>query len=180
MNRRNVLAWLTAVLGMSGYRRPAQAVSMMGGAIPMMSSPPTNGEMGQMMGSADRADMQTYMEMFAHHQQIRRSVHELKNGIRTVTESSDPRIASLLQAHVSKMYHHVAHGQEVRCMSDSLPTMFRNASRYQRKLTMTPHGVAIEETSSDPEVLAAIRRHANEVTAFVREGMSAMMRGMMP
>jgi hypothetical protein len=162
MKRRNVLAWLAALLGISEIRQPAQAHSM-----------------GGMMGSADQADMQTYMEMFAHHQEIRRTVHQLKNGVRTVTESNDPRIASLLQGHVAEMYDHVAHEQEVRCMSDSLPTMFRNASRYQRKLTMTPHGVAVEETSNDPEVLAAIRRHADEVTAFVREGMSAMMRGMM-
>lgn len=193
MNRRNILAWLAAVVGFGADRRQAQAGSMMGGMMPsssspdtvramnsMMSSPRSRGEMNQMMGSADQADMQTYMDMFAHHQEIRRSVQQLTNGVRTVTESDDPRITSLLQAHVSKMYDHVSHGQEVRCMSDSLPTMFRNASRYRRKLTMTSHGVAVEETSSDLEVLAAIRRHAKEVSGFVEEGMSAMMRGMMP
>jgi hypothetical protein len=65
-------------------------------------------------------------------------------------------------------------------MSDSLPTMFQHASRYRRQLKMTPHGVTIEETSDDPTVLSAIRRHADEVTAFVREGMPAMMKDIMP
>ena len=146
----------------------------------MMSSGRGRGEMAQMMGSADQADMQVYVEMFQHHQQIRRSVEHLKNGVRTVTESNNPRITALLQSHVSKMYEHVAKGQEVRCMSDSLPTMFRHPSRYRRELSLTPRGVAVEETSDDANVLHAIQRHADEVSAFVREGMPAMMKGMMP
>ena len=77
------------------------------------------------------------------------------------------------------MYRHVAEGNEVRCMSDSLPTMFRNASRYNRHLELTKAGVAVTETSEGPVVLAAIRRHALEVTGFVRDGMPAMMHGMM-
>ena len=77
------------------------------------------------------------------------------------------------------MYRHVAEGNEVRCMSDSLPTMFRNASRYNRHLALTKAGVAVTETSEDPVALAAIRRHALEVTGFVRDGMPAMMHGMM-
>lgn len=89
-------------------------------------------------------------------------------------------MTALLQAHVSKMYKHVDQGREVQCMSDSLPTMFRHASAYRRKLTLTARGVAVEETSDDPQVLGAIHRHAEEVSAFVREGMAAMMKGMMP
>ena len=116
----------------------------------MMSSRRGKTEMAQMMGSADTEDMQVYMEMFQHHSEIRRSVEQLKNGVRTVTESSNPRIAAFLQSHVAKMYQHVAQVQEVRCMSDSLPTMFRNSSRYRRRLMATPHGVAIEETRTIP------------------------------
>ena len=77
------------------------------------------------------------------------------------------------------MYLYVANGQEVKCVSNSLPTMFRNASSYQRHLQLTAKGVVATETSTDPTVLAAIRRDAYEVTGFVREGMSAMMRQMM-
>jgi hypothetical protein len=135
--------------------------------------------MGGGMMNVSQSDMRAYMDMFDHHTEIRRHVEELPDGIRTVTESDNPRIAGLLHAHVSDMYRHVEARQEVRCMSDSLPTMFRNASRYRRRLVFTQKGVAVVETSSDPMVLAAIRGHADEVSGFVREGMPAMMRGMM-
>jgi hypothetical protein len=77
------------------------------------------------------------------------------------------------------MYGHVNQQAEVTCMSDSLPTLFRNAKRYRRQLTLTAKGVSVSETSDDPQLTAAIRAHAQEVSGFVRDGMSAMMRGMM-
>ena len=138
------------------------------------------GMMGRgMMGSATRADMQTYMEMLDHHREIRRRVEEIPGGIRTVTESDNPRLVALLQTHVASMYRHVAGGEEVVCMSSSLPIMFRNADRYRRRLTMTPKGVAVEETSHNRQFVRVIRDHAREVSGFVAEGMPAMMRQMM-
>lgn len=124
-------------------------------------------------------DMSVYMEMFNHHTEIHRNVERLPNGIRTTTESDNPRLAALLHEHVPSMWAHVNGGNEVRCMSNSLPTMFRNASKYRRQLELTPTGVAVTETSDDPEVLAALRGHAAEVSGFVKDGMPAMMRGMM-
>ena len=44
---------------------------------------------------------------------------------------------------------------------------------------MTAKGVQVTETSSDPELTQAIRAHAQEVSGFVRDGMPAMMQGMM-
>lgn len=192
MNRLGFVARLLAGLGLASCQRETRGSSstrnmmssmgsgMMHGMDGMSSSARGKAELGQMMGSTDTADMQMYMAMFEQHREIRRSVEHLKNGVRTITESGDPRITALLQEHVAKMYQHVARGQEVRCMSDSLPTMFAHASHYRRRFTLTTHGVAVEETSEDPQVLDAIRRHAAEVTAFVREGMPAMMKGMMP
>ena len=133
---------------------------------------------GGMMNMSQR-DRQAYMQMFDHHKEIIRRVHQLRNGVRTVTESNNPLISALLREHVPAMYKHVAGGQEVRCMSESLPTLFQNASKYHRHLTFTRKGVAVTETSDDPVVIAALRRHAAEITGFVREGMPAGMRGMM-
>ena len=64
-------------------------------------------------------------------------------------------------------------------MSDSLPTLFRNANRYERRLALTANGVSVTETSDDPRLTASIRAHAQEVSGFVRDGMPAMMRRMM-
>jgi len=133
---------------------------------------------GGMMG-ASPADMSLYMEMFNRHSEITRTVEQIPGGIRTTTRSNSPDLVAQLQAHVSSMYTHLDQGAEVMCMSGSLPTLFRNANGYRRQLTFTPAGVIAEETADDPALTQAIRAHAFEVTGFVRDGMPAMMRGMM-
>lgn len=132
-----------------------------------------------MMGSATSADMSTYMDLFDRHTDLHRTVGEIPGGVRTTTESDDPALAARLQAHVSAMYQHVNQGQEVTCMSSSLPTLFRNSAGYRRQLALTAKGVSVTETSGDPRLVQAIRDHAKEVSGFVRDGMPAMMRGMM-
>jgi hypothetical protein len=134
---------------------------------------------GRMMGSATSADMSDYMDLFNRHTELRRTVEEIPGGVRTTTESDAAGLVTQLQAHVSSMYSHVNQRAEVTCMSDSLPTLFRNASGYQRQLALTSNGVTVTETSIDPAVTSAIRAHAQEVSGFVRDGMPAMMRGMM-
>lgn len=125
------------------------------------------------------ADMRAYMDMFRRHNDINRVVEEIPGGVRTTTESNSPDLAAQLQAHVSSMYAHVAQGAEVMCMSQSLPTLFRNPTGYRRQLTLTPTGVIAEETADDPHLVQAIREHAQEVSGFVRDGMPAMMQSMM-
>lgn len=133
---------------------------------------------GGMMG-ASPADMSLYMEMFNRHNEITRTVEEIPGGVRTTTQSNAADLTGQLHAHVSSMYSHLDQGSEVMCMSQSLPTLFRNAGGYRRRLTLTPTGVIAEETSDDPAITDAIRAHAREVTGFVRDGMPAMMQGMM-
>ena len=127
----------------------------------------------------DATDMSRYSEMFNRHSEITRTVEEIPGGVRTTTQSNAPDLAAQLQAHVSSMYSHLDQGAEVMCMSASLPTLFRHANGYRRELTFTPTGVISEETADDPALTQAIRAHALEVTGFVRDGMPAMMRGMM-
>lgn len=143
------------------------------------SHPNGEGMSGGMMGGASSADMSMYMGLFNRHTELRRSVEEIPGGVRTITESDAPDLVAQLQAHVSSMYTHVNQGAEVTCMSNSLPTLFRHASGYQRQLKLTSNGVSVIETSTDPALTSAIRKHAQEVSGFVRDGMPAMMRGMM-
>ena len=138
------------------------------------------GMMGSgMMGSATQADMSSYTKLFDRHTELRRSVEAIDGGVRTTTESDAPDLVALLQAHVSSMYTHLSKHAEITCMSSSLPTLFRNSTSYQRNLMFTAKGVVVTETSSDPNLVTAIRGHAQEVSGFVRDGMPAMMRGMM-
>lgn len=133
---------------------------------------------GGMMGVGP-VDMSIYMDMFMRHSQINRVVEEIPGGVRTTTESNFPDLAAQLQAHVSSMYTRLGQGSEVMCMSQSLPTLFGNATGYRRQLTFTPTGVIAEETADDPNLVQAIREHAQEVSGFVRDGMPAMMQQMM-
>ncbi|MHB8588064.1 MAG: hypothetical protein ACYDA0_04315 [Candidatus Dormibacteraceae bacterium] len=139
-----------------------------------------DGMMGTgMMGSATQADMSAYTSLFDRHTEIRRTVEAIDGGVRTTTESDAPDLVRLLQAHVSSMYTHLNQQAEVTCMSSSLPTLFRNSAGYRRELTLTAKGVVATETSSDPKLTNAIRAHSQEVSGFVRDGMPAMMQGMM-
>jgi hypothetical protein len=134
---------------------------------------------GGMMGSATAGDMSAYMDLFARHDEIRRTVEDIPGGVRTITESDALELTRRLQTHVASMYEHLGRGAEVRCMSRTLPSLFRNADHYRRELQLTPKGVVVTETSRDRRIARAIRAHADEVSGFVREGMPAMMRGMM-
>lgn len=137
-----------------------------------------DGDGGGMMGVSP-PDMSRYMTMFNRHNEITRTVEEIPGGVRTTTQSDSPDLAAQLKAHVSSMYSHVEQGAEVMCMSASLPTLFRHTDGYRRQLTLTPTGVIAEETADDPDLIQAIRAHAQEVTGFVRDGMPPMMGGMM-
>jgi hypothetical protein len=137
------------------------------------------GMRGGMMGSATREDMNAYMDMFNRHREISRTVEEIPGGVRTITEARSPDLAAQLQAHVSSMYAHLEERAEVTCMSPTLPILFRHTSDYRRQLTLTPHGVTVVETASDPDVARVIRAHAHEISGFVRDGMAGMMNQMM-
>ena len=131
------------------------------------------------MGGATKADMSSYMKLFDRHSDLRRTVEAIDGGVRTTTESDAPELIALLQTHVSSMYSHLNQRAEVKCMSSSLPILFRNSTSYRRELTLTAKGVVVIETSTDARITSAIREHAQEVSGFVRDGMPAMMRGMM-
>jgi hypothetical protein len=137
------------------------------------------GMMGGGMMGVSPADMNLYMEMFNRHNEISRVVEQIPGGVRTTTQSNSPDLAAKLHAHVSSMYSHLDQRAEVTCMSQSLPTLFRKADGYLRQLTFTPTGVIADESADDPDLTQAIRAHAVEVSGFVRDGMPAMMRGMM-
>jgi len=173
-----------AALGLLGAGGAVLGLGLAGGYLlrDVLKSIGGGGMMGSgsgMMGSATQADMSSYMELFDRHTELRRTVETIDGGVRTTTESDAPDLVALLQAHVSSMYTHLNQHAEVTCMSSSLPTLFRDSTSYRRELTTTAKGVVVTETSSDPRITSAIRDHAQEVSGFVRDGMPAMMRGMM-
>lgn len=128
--------------------------------------------------AAFQADMQLVHEMLAGHDKIKRTVENLPDGIRTVTESDDPQIASALKAHVASMEQRLKDGRIFNLFSSTLPVLFDNKDKIKTTVEMTGKGAIVTQTSTDAKVVAALQAHAGEVDELARDGMAAMMRGM--
>jgi hypothetical protein len=126
---------------------------------------------------AFRADMGLVHDMLTNHESIRRTVANLPNGIRTVTESDDPKVAQTIKAHVASMEQRLKEGRVFNLFSPTIPVLFENRDRIKTTVEATEKGSALVQTSDDPKVVAALQAHAVEVSELARDGMAAMMRG---
>ena len=149
-----------------------------GGAEP---GPGMMGMMGMGLDSATMAQLRVIHALFVNHNRIRRSVTNLPNGIRTVTESDDPQIAALLKAHVGDMMKRVGAGDDpgLPIESNALRSIFRDKDKIKTGTEITANGVVVVQTSDDPKVVAELQKHAAQVTDFATEGMAALRTAMM-
>jgi hypothetical protein len=125
------------------------------------------------------ADMGLVHDLLMNHTKIKRTVTNLPNGIKTVTESDDPQVAQTIKAHVASMSQRLKDGREFNIFSTTLPVLFENRDKIQSVVEVTEKGSVVTRTSTDAKVVAALQGHAAEVTELAQEGPVAMMRGMM-
>jgi hypothetical protein len=139
------------------------------------------GMMGRSHDAATLAEMGDIHELFINHDRITRTVRNLPNGIRTVTESADPRIAQLIKEHVASSNKQVESGKDpgLPMESAALHAIFEHYDKIRTTVEITATGVIVTQTSSDPRAVAALQQHASEVTDFVKDGMAAMRAAMM-
>ena len=166
-------AGLIALVGVSLAGAPAvaqQTGGRMGG-----------GMMGMGHDSATAAQMIVIHELVVNHDRIERTVTNLPDGIRTITESDDPRLAQLIQQHVASMIGRVRHGDDpgLPMSSAAAHAIFQNHERIRTTTRATATGIVVEQTSSDSLVVAALQQHAAEVNDLVEGGMAAMHAAMM-
>lgn len=124
------------------------------------------------------ADMGVAMDLVHNNTRIRRTVTNLPDGIKTVTESDDPQMAQAIKAHVASMSVRLKDGKEFNIFSTTLPVIFDNADKIQSVVEMTDKGAIVTRTSTDAKVVAALQAHAGEVTELVQEGPTAFHRGL--
>ena len=122
-------------------------------------------------------DMGIAMNLVHENTKIKRTVTRLPDGIKTVTESDDPKIAQDIKAHVASMSGRLAEGKEFNIFSTTLLVIFDNAKNIKSSVEYTAKGAVVTRTSKDPKVAAALQAHANEVTELVKEGPVAFHRG---
>jgi hypothetical protein len=139
------------------------------------------GMMGMGHGTATITERGEIHDMFMDHNKIRRTVTYLPNGIRTVTESDDPELAATIVSHVVGMRERVAAGRDPKLpiQSPTLQIIFRNKDKITTTHEATTKGIVVVQTSSDPETVAALQKHAGEVSDLVKRGMAAAHENMM-
>ena len=132
---------------------------------------------GMQHDAAFAGDMQLVHGMLDGHESIKRTVTNLPNGIRTVTESDDAQVAQTIKAHVASMEKRLTEGRVFNLFSPTLPVLFEKKDSIRTKVEMTDKGSIVTQTSDDPQVVVALQAHAVEVSELARDGMAAMMRG---
>jgi SAM-dependent methyltransferase len=117
-----------------------------------------------------RADQEVFHYLLGHHADIRRSVKPLDNGVETLTESDQPKIAKKIQEHVAAMHKRIQEGRGLRYWDDLFAAIFRRHASIKMSVENTDKGVRVKETSDDPTVVPLIQAHANVVSQFVARG----------
>jgi hypothetical protein len=163
-------------------------IALAGAVVPVSrASAQHSGHMarGGMMGmghdSATMTQMSLIHELVVNHEKIRRTVTNLADGIRTVTESDDPAVAQLIKAHVASMMQRVRDGSDpgLPMESPALHAIFQNKDRIRTTVETTDNGAIVVQTSTDEQTITALQQHAAEVTELTRGGMAAMHEAMM-
>jgi hypothetical protein len=152
---------------------PGMGMMMQGHAGPM------GGPMAMQHGDASFADdMHLVHAMLVDNTKIKRTIENLPDGIRTVTESDDLAVARAIKAHVASMEKRLNEGRLFNLFSPTLPVLFENKDKIKTAVEMTDKGAVVTQTSADAKVISALQAHALEVSELAREGMVAMMRNM--
>jgi hypothetical protein len=186
MKMRNLLYAVAGIASLAGAGAFVVTASSHEGGRSMSRTGAGHGHAGHgMMGGrfdpATAADVDLIHELLDNHDLIRRTVEKLPDGIRTVTESDDPRVAQYIKDHVQRMGQRVRAGQEMGLPMESpaLLAIYKYRDRIATRAEVTDKGVTVVQTSSDPAAVAVLQEHAAEVSELVRGGMRALHTAMM-
>jgi len=169
--RTNRVVSLAMILGAVLAGAPA--------AAQMSGHGPGQGMMGMGHDSATMAAMRVIHQLVMSHERIMRTVTNLPDGIRTVTESDDSSIAQLIRLHARGMEQRLADGHDlgVPMESPALRSIFVDYAKVRTTVDSTEKGVAVTQVSNDAKTVTALQQHAAEVSDLVRRGMAAMHGG---
>lgn len=140
------------------------------------------GMMAMMMGGDATMDERSDIHgLLFNHDRIKRSVTNLPDGIRTVTESDDPEVAATIKKHVAEMGKRVEEGRDpgLPIESPALHAIFRDKDKIKTTYETTEKGIVVVQTSADATTVKALQDHAAEVTDLARRGMVAAQEAMM-
>jgi hypothetical protein len=158
----------------------------MGPGMQSQMGPGMRGQMGPGMmgmngGTATMGERSDIHGLLFNHDRIRRTVTNLPDGIRTVTESDDRQVAETIKQHVTEMGKRVEEGRDpgLPIESPALHSIFRDKDKIKSKYEVTEKGIIVVQTSTDANVVKALQDHAAEVTDLARRGMAAAHEAML-
>jgi hypothetical protein len=129
---------------------------------------------GRMMMDDHRDDMVTIHSLFADREKIERTVVKITNGVETITESSDPKVAARIVKHAYEMKERLEKNEPIHMWDPLFAELFANATKIRMEITKTARGVKVLEQSDDMATVKLIQAHADVVTRFLEKGMSEM------
>lgn len=139
------------------------------------------GMMGMNGGSATMDERADIHGLLFNHDRVKRTVTNLPDGIRTVTESDDPEVAATIKRHIAEMGKRVEEGRDpgLPIESPALHSIFRDKDKIKTAYETTEKGIVVVQTSTDANAVKALQNHAAEVTDFAQRGMVAAHEAMM-
>lgn len=140
------------------------------------AQPPFKGKGKGGMDPSHRADMELFHFLLDHRKDIERTIIKRDNGVETLTESSDPKVAEKIQAHVLSMKKRVEEKRPIHMRDPLFAAIFRNADKVQFTWEKTPKGAKVVETSKDPYVAKLLQAHAEVVSLFLKNGHAEVMK----
>jgi len=119
--------------------------------------------------------------LFQNHQEITRIVENLPNGIKTLTTTPNEELRESLVDHVTMMITRLQEEKnpKVFIQSPTLDELFQHYDVIDTEIELTDEGVALIQTSEDPQVVALLQKHAAEIVDMVDRGMEAVHERMM-
>lgn len=167
--------------GMHGHMGPGMNGQMGPGMRGQMGPGMMGMGLGMMGGSATMEERRDLHDLFFNHDRIQRKVTNLPDGIRTVTESDDPRLAETIKKHVAEMGKRVEEGRDpgLPIETPALHAIFRHKDKIKTAYEVTEKGIIVVQTSTDATAVKALQDHAAEVTDLAKRGMVAAHEAMM-
>jgi hypothetical protein len=152
------------------------AIALVAGVTPALAQ---HAPAGMGPGRHDRAhtdDMRGIHALLDQRAHITRTITLRPDGVETLTESTVPEVARLIQTHVAAMYARVDGGRPIHQRDPLFREVFAPARQIVMRHEATPGGIRVVETSADPYVARLIQAHAEVVSAFLANGRSEMMK----
>ena len=119
--------------------------------------------------------------IFKNHKEIKRTVTNLDNGIKTETYSNNEGIRAAIINHVTLMVTRIQENRNpiVLIQSPTLDKLFNNFDKIETSIELTETGIAVIQTSEDLKVVKLLQSHASEINDMVEKGMRAIHERMM-